>query len=82
MKTLIFVLLFTAIVLPYVSYNFDEPLTPRQWEVLTLLSYMAFAKAVIVFIVSTIADNYSQIDKLWSIMPVVFGWTIAYKGGF
>jgi steroid 5-alpha reductase family enzyme len=30
--------------------------------------------ALICFIVSEITGNYSQVDKLWSIMPVAYGW--------
>lgn len=30
------------------------------------------------FIVSEISRNYSQVDKLWSIIPLVYIWTIAY----
>lgn len=31
------------------------------------------AAAFICFIVSEITDNYSQVDKLWSLMPVIYG---------
>jgi len=82
MKVLIFTLLFTAVVLPYVSYNFDKPLTAKQTEVLVSLSDIAFTKFVIVFFVNWITGNYSQVDKLWSIMPGIYAWTTAYKGGF
>ena len=78
MKVLILILLFTAVVLPYVSYNFDEPLTPKQWEVLILLSKIALVKTFIVFVLNTLTNNLSQVDKLWSIMPGVYAWIITY----
>jgi len=82
MKTLIFQLLFTAVVLPVISYNFDQPLTDRQWEVLSVISKIAFAKFLLVFFLNTATDNYSQVDKLWSVMPGIYAWTMAYLSGF
>lgn len=82
MKGLIFQLLFTAVVLPYVSYKFDQPLNDKQWEVLMVLSKIAFGKFVFVFFLNTVTGNYSQVDKLWSIMPVLYSWVMAYLSGF
>lgn len=31
--------------------------------------------SLICFIVSELTDNYSQVDKLWSIVPLVYAWT-------
>jgi len=52
MKALILQLLFTAVVLPVISYYFDQPLTGRQWEVLSAISVIAFFKFVLVFVLS------------------------------
>ena len=52
-------IMLTAVVLPYVSYNFDEPLTSRQKDALQLLGIMALGKATLVFVVSTITSNVS-----------------------
>lgn len=82
MKTLILQLLFTAVVLPIISYNFDQPLTTRQWEVLTVTSKIAFGKFILVFFLNTTTGNYSQVDKLWSIMPGLYAWTMVYLSGF
>ncbi len=30
--------------------------------------------AILCFLVSELARNYSQVDKLWSLMPAVYGW--------
>jgi len=30
--------------------------------------------AVVCFVVSEITRNYSQVDKLWSLMPAIYGW--------
>jgi steroid 5-alpha reductase family enzyme len=36
------------------------------------LLYLMLAAAVVCFIVSEITQNYSQVDKLWSIMPIIY----------
>ena len=59
MWALVSLLIFTAIVLPTVSLNYDEPLTSNQWEVLELLLQIAGVKAAIVFLVSFVTGNYS-----------------------
>ena len=82
MKALIFILLITAVVLPYVSYNFDEPLSARQLEALTAVGKIALAKAVFVFLLNFVTGNYSQVDKLWSLMPGVYAWVLTYYGDF
>ncbi|KAL5491736.1 hypothetical protein EMCRGX_G017088 [Ephydatia muelleri] len=66
----------------YVSNQVDEPVTPKQWETLRTVNYIAFAKACLVFVVSLVTGNYSQVDKLWSIMPPVYVWIMAYIAGF
>lgn len=80
-KTVIF-LIFTLIVVPILTFNFDVPLTELQTKTLTTLVWMYGIAALLTFIVSTITDNYSQVDKLWSIMPVPYVWTVAYYSGF
>mmetsp|Transcript_4282 Transcript_4282/g.7675 ORF Transcript_4282/g.7675 Transcript_4282/m.7675 type:complete len:124 (+) Transcript_4282:137-508(+) len=32
------------------------------------------AVALLCFVVSSISKNYSQVDKIWSIIPVVYAW--------
>ena len=76
-----FLLIAIAVVI-YVSNRVDQPLTPKQWEALSTVSYIAFAKACFAFVVSLVTGNYSQVDKLWSIMPPVYVWIMAYIAGF
>jgi len=35
------------------------------------------AVAMLCFVVSEITRNYSQVDKLWSLMPIVYSWITA-----
>ena len=52
MWTLVSLLIFTAIVLPCILMNYDEPLSEKQYVVLEHLLTLAFWKGVLVFVVS------------------------------
>lgn len=80
-KTII-ILLFTVIAVPLISFYFDDPLTPLQREALIQVVYIAAGAIIYCFIVSEISGNNSQVDKLWSILPIIYVWFMAYKGGF
>lgn len=80
-KTVLF-LLFTLIVVPVLTFYFDEPLNEPQSDTLEILLWLYGIAAVLTFIVSSITDNYSQVDKLWSIIPVPYVWIIAHDSGY
>ncbi len=80
-KTVLF-LIFTLIIVPIITFNFDVPLTEHQWYTLKILLYVYGITAGLCFIVSTITNNYSQVDKVWSIIPAPYAWIIAYQSDF
>jgi steroid 5-alpha reductase family enzyme len=43
--------------------------SPYQWA-----ATVFGATVLLTFVVSTLTKNYSQVDKLWSIMPVAYAW--------
>ncbi len=71
-------LIFTLIVVPFITFKFDVPLNELQLTALHTLLYVFAIVTALTFIVSSITNNYSQVDKLWSIMPVPYVWIIAY----
>ena len=75
-------LIVTILVVPIAGFYFSEPLTELQWETMKdlIISYIIAASAC--FILSTITKNYSQVDKLWSVIPVAYVWVAAYPGNF
>lgn len=75
-------LLVTIIVLPVVAFAIDEPLDPLQNSVLVTLVTVYLIAALLCFFVSTASNNYSQVDKLWSIMPMVYTWIVAFQSGW
>ncbi len=77
----ILLLIFTVIVVPIVSFYYGTPLTTEQTEILHIMSYVVIGKILYCFIVGEITKNTSQIDKLWSIIPIVYTWGMTYLGG-
>ena len=80
-RTVIF-LIFTLIIVPILTFNFDVPLTELQQSTLKTLLCVYGIAAGLCFIVSSATKNYSQVDKLWSIIPIPYVWIIAYNTDF
>jgi steroid 5-alpha reductase family enzyme len=79
---IMFILLFTVVAIPLVTIYIDEPLTALQKETLLQLGYIVAGVVLYCFVVSELSGNNSQVDKLWSIVPIGYVWFMAYKGGF
>lgn len=75
-------LIFTLIAVPVFTFMYDEPLNAAQWDTMKTLLWVYGIAAFLCFIVSVLTDNYSQVDKLWSIIPVPYVWIIAYEADF
>jgi len=80
-KTVLFLLL-AMIIVPFLAFKFNEPLSDHQFNVLTNLVILYLVTVLLCFSVSTITGNFSQVDKLWSIMPVIYTWIISFESGF
>lgn len=57
-------------------------LTALQSETLNILLIIAACSAAYCFIVGELTRNNSQMDKLWSILPAIYVWVVAWKSGF
>lgn len=79
LKTIL-LLIFALIVLPTVVYFYDAPLDDVQKDMMFSMIYLMSGVAFTCFIVSELTRNCSQVDKLWSIMPIVYTWYFAYAG--
>ncbi|UKN02536.1 DUF1295 domain-containing protein [Paracrocinitomix mangrovi] len=75
-------LLFTLIAVPLVTFYYDEPLSELQWETLKVLLLVYGLAAALTFIVSSVTKNYSQVDKLWSTIPIAYGWIVAHMSEY
>jgi len=66
-----------------VSYHYFGPaLNPFTGEVLQILLYIMGFSALYCFVVGELTLNNSQVDKLWSILPIIYVWIVAYYGDF
>lgn len=74
-KTVI-ILIFTLLIVPAIAFNIDLPPTVFQKSILSQIVIIYVAASVICFFISTITKNYSQVDKLWSILPIVYVWVV------
>ena len=74
-------LVLTLVVLPMVALRQDAPLEALQWAMLREGLVLALAFALYAFIASELTRNYSQVDRLWSIVPAVFAWYFAARSG-
>jgi len=68
-RTVLF-LIFTLIAVPLLTFFYDVPLNTLQWEALNVLLWIYGIAAGTAFVISTLTNNYSQVDKLWSLMPM------------
>ena len=77
-------LILALIAIPVFTFYFDtnHPLSPFQTSTLNFLVKLMLGLAVFVFIVGEITKNNSQVDKLWSILPSVYVWIVAYASDF
>ena len=63
-------------------YIFVGPaLDALQLETLKVLGLITGCSALYCFVVGELTGNNSQMDKLWSLLPVAYVWVIAARGG-
>ena len=70
----ILLLIFTVVVAPLICLNFGY--TPNELQ-FDILSQMALPVGLVIaycFVVGEISRNNSQVDKLWSIVPIYYVW--------
>ena len=71
----------SLIVCPILYFTIGPALGPEQIETLKILGYIVAGSAAFCFIVGELTGNNSQMDKLWSLLPIAYVWVIAIKGG-
>lgn len=75
-------LIFTLITVPVVCFYYDDPITILQGDALVTLLWVYGIASFCCFLVSSITDNYSQVDKLWSIMPIPYLWILVHYSDY
>ena len=75
-------LVITLIIVPVFSYFFGTPLNEISVNALNTLAIMTSVAIAYCFIVGEITNNNSQVDKLWSILPILYVWVVTYYGNY
>lgn len=78
--TVIAVLIVLALVTMCFVFS-DYSLSANQKTTMIVLLLICGGSVLYCFVTGEITKNYSQMDKLWSILPVVYAWVIAARGG-
>lgn len=81
MLATILLLIFTVIVVPVTSFFFGTPLNDLQTDILYSSLYIVAGVIAYCFIVGELTNNNSQVDKLWSLVPIAYVWYMTYLGG-
>jgi steroid 5-alpha reductase family enzyme len=76
------ILILTLAVVPVLTYLFGTPLDPLQRSALHDLLWTAGIAAALCFVLGEVTGNCSQVDKIWSILPVIYLWIVAWHGHF
>ncbi|MCR5490508.1 MAG: DUF1295 domain-containing protein [Bacilli bacterium] len=66
---------------PILYYAVGPQLTQLQTDIAIVLLIITASAAAYCFIVGEITLNNSQMDKLWSILPIAYVWVMAAMGG-
>lgn len=82
MKKTVNFLIATVIILPVLTYFLGTPPNEIQIEILKKTAWIVAAVIAITFIVGQLTGNNSQVDKLWSIVPIIYAWYMTYLGGW
>ena len=74
-------LVLSIIVCPVLYFTVGPVLNEAQLQTLKVLGIVAGCSAAFCFIVGELTGNNSQMDKLWSLLPISYTWIIAVNGG-
>ncbi|MEN9699083.1 MAG: hypothetical protein RLZZ301_281 [Bacteroidota bacterium] len=74
MLVTILLLIFTVVVAPFVCLNFGYTPNALQYAILEQMSYSLALVIAYCFIIGELSKNNSQVDKIWSIVPIYYVW--------
>ena len=74
-------LLLSIVACPILYFFIGPALNAEQLETLKILGIICGCSAAYCFIVGELTGNNSQMDKLWSLLPIAYTWIIAVRGG-
>lgn len=79
LRTVLF-LIISLVLIPLVLYFNGIVLNDMQSSAILSMGKLMFLVAIACFLISELSKNYSQVDKLWSVIPIAYVWYFAYVG--
>jgi steroid 5-alpha reductase family enzyme len=70
----ILLLIFTVVIAPLICLNFGYTPNDLQYDILGQMALPVGLVIAYCFVVGEISKNNSQVDKLWSIVPIYYVW--------
>jgi steroid 5-alpha reductase family enzyme len=75
-------LIITLLAVPVFTWFFGTPLGVAEWQAVHTLTWILVAVIALCFITGEITGNNSQVDKLWSLLPILYVWVVACYGDY
>jgi len=75
-------LIITLLVVPLVSFMFGTALGPDEIAALLSISWILLGAWLGCFFIGELTGNVSQVDKLWSLLPIAYVWTMTHHGDY
>ena len=75
-------LMITLLVVPVFTWFFAVSPNQEVWEVIHLLAAITGLAVAACFILGELSGNNSQVDKIWSLMPIIYVWVVVFHGEF
>ena len=75
-------LVITLLLVPIISYFFGTALGPVELKALRTVIWILCGVWAVTFLLGELTGNTSQVDKIWSLMPIVYCWIITAFGDF
>ncbi len=75
-------LVITLLVVPVISYFTGTSLGTLEWAAIQSVCWVLLATWITCFTLGELTGNVSQVDKVWSLLPIVYTWMVAAHGDF
>lgn len=72
-------LIISIIAFPVILYYFGDFPGIGEWVMMKKLLWVCLFSILLTFITSELTRNYSQVDKLWSLLPILYVWLVAFE---
>lgn len=76
------ILALSLIAFPLMYIFLGTPLGELELSALKPLLWVLGAAILLTFVVGELTSNNSQVDKIWSILPIIYAWMVTYYGDF